>query len=68
VTDFVKPPLPADDFVDANGLWDQRYGPYTKEDMQARDNELLRAVADWLDNHWVAAPNQLAAELRKATE
>ncbi len=43
---FVKPPLPAEDFVDADGLWDQRFGPYTKEDMQARDAELLRAVAD----------------------
>lgn len=48
MTTFTRPPLPAADFVDKDGLWDQHHGPYTKEQMQARDAELLRAVAEWL--------------------
>lgn len=29
------PPLPVENYVDADGLWNERHGPYTAEDMRA---------------------------------
>jgi hypothetical protein len=63
--DFVKPPLPKP----KDG---PQWNTYTPEDMQARDNELLRAAADWLDGlntlDYDDPFGGPAAELRKAAD
>lgn len=43
------PPLPVDNYVDKDGLWDERYGPYDADDMcayalQAQKDALLWAA------------------------
>ncbi len=74
---FVKPPLPQEAGGYMAGLNQSvRIGApiYTAEQMQARDDELLRAVADWLvevqterqHGEWNTLPAEVIDELRKA--
>ena len=37
------PPLPCENFVDENGLWDERYGPYTAEQMRQAQLDAVEA-------------------------
>ncbi len=61
---FVKPPLPekrrASEYMDDALI-------YGADQMQARDAEMLRAVADWIEaTTWMPIGGKLAEELRKA--
>ncbi len=67
---FVKPPLPkpAHEFSRETPRGCFSVGYYDQSQLFARDAEMLRAVADWLEERAGRSPHvgKLAAELRKA--
>ena len=46
------PPLPVRNFVDDNGLWDEAFGPYSADEMQAYGHACIEAAyIEWRLEH-----------------